>query len=115
MSVHVTTSVAAAHTYKEDSSRVTASHNRLGLSLSKHIRHKLLAKINGKRRPWVYETLGRVLVDYSCIHTHRLASPRLATPGLVRRGDASERVHVFLPFSFTPHTCKCIKYNSPYK
>jgi hypothetical protein len=38
------TSVAAAHIYREDLPRVKTSHNRLGLSLSKHIRHRLVAK-----------------------------------------------------------------------
>jgi hypothetical protein len=50
--------VAAARTYREDPSRVTSSHNRLGLSLSKHIRHGLIAKINGKSRPRTCEALG---------------------------------------------------------
>jgi hypothetical protein len=31
--------VATAHIYREDPSRVTTSHNRLGLYLSKRIRH----------------------------------------------------------------------------
>jgi hypothetical protein len=39
-----TTSVVAARIYREDLPRVTASHNRLGLSLSKRIRHGLVAK-----------------------------------------------------------------------
>jgi hypothetical protein len=43
--------VAAACIYREDLPRVTAFHNRLGLSLSKRIRYGLVAKINGKRRP----------------------------------------------------------------
>jgi hypothetical protein len=47
----VAISVAVARIYREDLSRVTASRNRLGLSLSKRIRHGLIAKINGKRRP----------------------------------------------------------------
>jgi hypothetical protein len=75
----VTHSVVAAHIYREDLPKVTVSHNRLGLSLSKHIRHGLIVKINGKRRLRTCETLGRILVDYSHAcrvpHTHRLDSP----------------------------------------
>jgi hypothetical protein len=37
-------SMVAAHIYREDVTRVIVSHNRLGLSLSKHIRHELVAK-----------------------------------------------------------------------
>jgi hypothetical protein len=55
--VLITSSVAATRNYSEDLPRVTASRNRLGLSLSKHIRHGLIAKINGKRRPWTCEAL----------------------------------------------------------
>jgi hypothetical protein len=53
--VLVTTSVMATRIYREDMPRVIASHNRLGLSLSKRIRHELVAKINGKRKPWICE------------------------------------------------------------
>jgi hypothetical protein len=62
----VASSVAAARIYREDMPKVTASHNRLGLSLSKRIRHGLKATINGKRKPWTCEALDRILVDYSC-------------------------------------------------
>jgi hypothetical protein len=61
----VTSSVAAAHIYTEDTPRVTASRNRLGLSLTKRIRHGLIAKINDKRRSWTCEALGQISVDYS--------------------------------------------------
>jgi hypothetical protein len=40
----VTHSVTATRIYREDPLRVTTSHNRLGLSLSKYIRHVLIAK-----------------------------------------------------------------------
>jgi hypothetical protein len=45
-----TSSVAAARNYREDPPRVTVSHNQLGLSLSKRIRYRVVAKINGKKR-----------------------------------------------------------------
>jgi hypothetical protein len=63
--VLVTTSVEAAHIYREKPPKVTAYRNRLGLPLLKCIRHKLVAKINGKRRLQTYEALGRISVDYS--------------------------------------------------
>jgi hypothetical protein len=40
----VTSSVVVARIYREDPLRLTASHNRLDLSLSKRIRHGLIAK-----------------------------------------------------------------------
>jgi hypothetical protein len=46
----VTRSMVVAHIYMEDLPRVTASHNKLGLSVSKRIRYGLIAKINDKRR-----------------------------------------------------------------
>jgi hypothetical protein len=101
----VTHSVVVTHIYREDLPRVTMSYNRLGLSLSKHIRHELVEKINGKRRPLTCEALGRILMDYS--HARRSPAP-IASPRPARPGEASERVHVFLAFSSPPHTCKCI-------
>jgi hypothetical protein len=103
----VITSIAAACIYREDLPRVTTSRNRLGLSLSKRIRHGLVAKINGKRRLWTCEALGRILADYSCTRyaSVSIASPRHATPHPARRASAHTRV--FLPFSSPPHTCKC--------
>jgi hypothetical protein len=79
----------------EDLSRITTSRNRLGLSLSKRIRHGLVAKINGKRRPQACEALGQILVDYS--RARRAPTP-IASP---RPGEASERACVssFLLFS----------------
>jgi hypothetical protein len=109
----VATSVVAADIYREDLPRVTASHNRLGLSLSKHIRHELIAKINGKRRPRTCEALGWILVDYSC--TRRapapIASPCAAPPDKARRAS----VRAFLLFCSPPHSYKCIESNPPYK
>jgi hypothetical protein len=88
----VTISVVVAHSYGEDPPRVTASRNRLVLSLTKHIRHGLVAKINGKRRPRTYEALGQISVNYS--RTRRalvpISSPRHTMPDAVRRG---ERAH----------------------
>jgi hypothetical protein len=127
----VAVSVAVARIYREDLPRVTASRNRLDLSLSKRIRHELVAKINGKRRSRAYEVLGRISEDYSRarrghysrarrapmpIASPRLASPRHATPRPAppRPGEASERARVFPPFS-SPHTCKCIESNPHYK
>jgi hypothetical protein len=48
--VHVATAMVAIRIYRKDPPSVTASRNRLGLSLSKRIRHGLIAKLNGKRR-----------------------------------------------------------------
>jgi hypothetical protein len=107
----VTSSVAAACIYREDSLRVTTSRNRLHLSLSKRIRYGLIVKINDKRRSRNYETLSRILVDYS--HARCAPVPCHATPRHGRRGEAS--AHIFLSFSSSPHTCKCIESNSPYK
>jgi hypothetical protein len=42
-------SMAVVRIYREDLPTVIASYNRLGLSLSKHIRHGLVEKINYKR------------------------------------------------------------------
>jgi hypothetical protein len=58
-------SMVAARIYRKDLPRVTTLRNRLGLSLSKRIRHELIAKINGKRRSWACEALGWISVDYS--------------------------------------------------
>jgi hypothetical protein len=41
--------MAAACIYKADLPRVIAPRNQLDLSLSKHIRYRIIAKINGKR------------------------------------------------------------------
>jgi hypothetical protein len=89
----VATSVAATCIYREDPPRVTASRNRLGISLSKRIRHGLVAKLNGKRRPWTYEALYRILADYSCARRAPapIASSQHARPGSARR--ASERAY----------------------
>jgi hypothetical protein len=96
--VFVAISVAATRIYREDMPTVTASRNWLGLSLSKRIRHGLVAKINGKRRPRACEALGRILVDYSC--TRRAPAP-IASPchtprhAPPRPDEASERACVF--------------------
>jgi hypothetical protein len=94
--------VVAAHIY-----RVTTSRNRLCLSLSKRIRHRLVTKINGKRRPQSCEALGRISMDYSCArHVHApIASPRHAPPrpGEARRGEWA-RTRVCLPLSPLLHT-----------
>jgi hypothetical protein len=112
MAVRVASSVVDAHIYREDPSRITASHNRLGLSLSKRIRHSLIVKINGKRRPRTCEALDRILMNYSCAHRAPvpIVSPRPTPPG-----EASEYACVFLPLYSAPHTCKCIESNPPYK
>jgi hypothetical protein len=69
----VTHSVVAALIYRKDLSRVTTSHNRLGLFVSKYIRHELVAKINDKMRLHTCEALGRYSVDYS--RAHRVPVP----------------------------------------
>jgi hypothetical protein len=88
----VTRSVAVAHIYREDLPRVTTSHNRLNLSLSKRIRHGLVPKINGKKRSRTYEALGQILADYSRARraSAPITSPRHARPDSARR--ASTRV-----------------------
>jgi hypothetical protein len=54
----VTSFVAAARIYREYPTRVTMFRDRICLSLSKCIRHGLVAKINGKRRLRTCEVLG---------------------------------------------------------
>jgi hypothetical protein len=82
-------SVAVACIYREDPPRITASRNRLGLSLSKRIRHRLIAKINGKTKPRTCKALGRISVDHS--HTCRapvpIATPHHSRPDPARRGE----------------------------
>jgi hypothetical protein len=101
-------SVAVACIYREDPPRVTASHNRLGLSLSKRIRHRLIAKINVKQsrgpvRLWAgFQWTIRTHVVCPC------PSPRHTTPGPTQRGEVSGRVCVFLHFSSPPYSCKWI-------
>jgi hypothetical protein len=97
----VTIFMAAARIYREDLPRVTASRNRLGLSLSKYIRYGLIAKINGKMSSWACEALGRISVDYS--HARHASAP-IASPrhAPVRRGERA-RVCVFLFLLSPPH------------
>ncbi len=91
MIVRVATTVVAAHIYREDPPRVIAFRNRLGLSLSKCIRHGLVEKINGKRKPRTCEALGQILVHYS--HTRHAPAP-ITSPCHARRGEVSERACV---------------------
>jgi hypothetical protein len=85
----VTRFMVVARIYREDLSRVTASHNRLRLSLSKHIRHGLIAKINDKRKLWTYEALDPILMNYS--YARRvivsIASPHHVMPHPARRAS----------------------------
>jgi hypothetical protein len=76
--------VVATCTYREDPPRVTVSDNQLGLSLSKCIRHGLIVKINGKRKPPIGETLGQISADHSYILCALITSPCLAQPGPTR-------------------------------
>jgi hypothetical protein len=80
-------SMAAARIYREYMLRVTTSHNRLGLFLSKRIRHGFVAKINDKRRSGACEALDWILTDYSCARRAPvpIASP---WPGEVRQASA---------------------------
>jgi hypothetical protein len=90
MAVRVTTILAAARIYREDPSRATASHNRLGLSLSKRIRQGLIAKLNGKSRSRTFGSdFDKLFTHTSCARAHRLASPQ---------GERA-RVSSFLPSS----------------
>jgi hypothetical protein len=97
----VTTSVAATCIYKEHPPRVTASRNRLGLSLSKHIRHGLVAKINGKRKPQTCKPLDRISVNYSL--ACRAPAP-IALPCYARR---AERARVCVSLSHLLYTFAC--------
>jgi hypothetical protein len=105
----VTSFMAATHIYREDPPRITASRNRLGLSLLKCIRHWLVAIINGKRKSQTCEALSRISTDHSCTcHAPTpLTSPHPIWPG--------ECMHVFLFFAFPPHSYKYIKSNSLFK
>jgi hypothetical protein len=93
-------SMTTAHIYRESLTRVTTYRNRLGLSLSKHIRHRLITKINNKRKSLTSEALDRILTDHS--HARHapvpIASPRRDERGMARRGEASEH----MCFSFSP-------------
>jgi hypothetical protein len=102
--VLVTTSVGVTRIYREDPPRVTTFRNQLGLSPSKRIRHKLVAKINSKRRPRTYEALSQILVNYSHAHrapvpitSSRPTSPRPAPP----RPDEARRASACVYFCNT--------------
>jgi hypothetical protein len=70
----VTSSVMAARIYGEDPPRITVSRNRPGL----FIRQTIVAKINGKRKPRSYDTLGQISVNHS---RTRCVPARLALQG----------------------------------
>jgi hypothetical protein len=85
----VNSSMAVTCIHREWPPMVTMSHNRLGLSLSKCIRHRLVVKINSKRKLWAYEALGWILVDHSCARraprpSHHITSPCHAPPDPAR-------------------------------
>jgi hypothetical protein len=91
--------MAATHIYSEDPlSSVTASHNRLGLFLSKYIRHGLVVKINGKRRLRICEALVWISADY--LRARRAPMP-IATPRPTRR---AERAHACFSIYSLLHT-----------
>jgi hypothetical protein len=98
------------HIISEDSPRIKASRNRLGLSLSKRIRRGLTVKIDRKRKSRTYEALAWNLVEHSrARHAPMpIASPRRATPCPTQQGEASERAHVFIHFPSPTHSFKCI-------
>jgi hypothetical protein len=100
----VTSFVAAARIYREDPPRVTSSHNRLGLSLSKRIRHRLVAKINCKRRLRTCEALGWILADY--LFAHRAPTPIASPcPTLTHPSETKQaRAHVCFSLSPLLHT-----------
>jgi hypothetical protein len=79
----VASSVAAAHIYRKDLPRITVSHNQLGLSLSKYIRHGLIEKINSKIKSQTCEALGQISADHS---RARRAPPPIAPSRPTRRG-----------------------------
>jgi hypothetical protein len=105
--VLVTTSVGVTRIYREDPPRVTTFRNQLGLSPSKRIRHKLVAKINSKRRPRTYEALSQILVNYS--HAHRAPVPITSShptsprPAPMRQG---ERARVYISVTPPPTTTR---------
>jgi hypothetical protein len=105
---YIAISVTAAHIYGEDLLRVTASRNRLYLSLSNILEHGLVTKINGRRRSQACEVLDWISVDYSCARfaPAPITSPRLASPHPVRRASA----RVCFPLSPLLHTLA-----SPYR
>jgi hypothetical protein len=112
----VTHSVVAAHIYREDLPRVTASLMSTSIKMyqawthSKNKRQKEVTDLWGLRPnfDWLF-------TRPSCARAHCLTSPRHARPGPARRGKVSERTCVFLPFSSPPHTCKCIDSHPPFK
>jgi hypothetical protein len=116
----VTTSMAATHIYREDMPRVTASRNRLALSLSKLIRHGLIAKLNGKRQKEAADLrvfgpdFDGLFMCTSYAHAHRLASSCHDTPRPAPRQPGEASVCVFLHFFSPSHTYKCIESNPPY-
>jgi hypothetical protein len=112
MVVRVVTTVAATRIYRKNPVRVIAFHNRLSLSLSKRIRHGLVAKLNDKRRSQACEVLDRISMDYSLA---RYASAPITSPRPAPSGEASECTRVFSYFSSPLHTYKCIESNPPYK
>jgi hypothetical protein len=84
VAILITTTVADTRIYRENPPRVTTFCNRLGLSLSKCIRYRLIAKINSKRRPRTCEALDQILMNYSCTrHASASIASRHATPGEV--------------------------------
>jgi hypothetical protein len=105
MVVLVPTFMVAIRIYREDLFRVITSHNQLGLSILKCIRHGLVAKINDKRKSWIYEALGQISADHS-----RARHTPLPRPAMAHEASA----YVLLHFFSTSHTCN-IENNSSYK
>jgi hypothetical protein len=105
----VTSSLVAAHIYREDLPRVTALRNWLGLSLSKRIRHGLIVKINSKRKLRTCEALHQISMDHSRARRvpAPITSPHHAMLGQAQLSEASKHAHVFLPFFSPPYSCKC--------
>jgi hypothetical protein len=101
-----TRSVGAARIYRKDPPMVTTSHNRLGLSPSKHIRYKLVAKINGKRKLRTCVSLGQILVDHSCA---RYPPAPIASPCDAMHYPARPDEQARVCFSLSPllHTLVC--------
>jgi hypothetical protein len=91
------------HVVREYLPRVTSFHYRLGLSLSKHIRHRLIVKINDKRRPRTCEALNQILDDYSRARRVPvpILSPYHATRGPTGQG---ERARICLSIFSLIHT-----------
>jgi hypothetical protein len=80
--------MAFARIYRKDLSRITVSHNRLGLYIKMY---GLVAKINDKRKSRTCEDLSRISIDHS--RSHRV---------LASSDELNERASMCLCFFLSP-------------